>query len=320
MSIALVSIVLGLAILIYGWDILIKGAGSLSKKAWIPPIVIGLTIVAFGTSAPELIVNINAALKGSTEIAIGNIVGSNIVNILFILGISAMIKTLRVQKSTVWKEIPFAVLAVLVVVFLANDTWLGNGWANVLSIGDWLVLIGFFLIFLYYIFGLAKTSPFPEETESIEIYGRGKSFVYIVGGLVGLFLGGKIFVEWAIEIARIAKLSETLIGLTIVAIGTSLPELATSIIAAKRGQADLAVWNIVGSNIFNIFWILGFTALLRPLPFEAAMNVDLLVCLGSSLLLFVFLFWRTSHSLRRWHGVGFLCAYLLYTAFLLFRG
>jgi cation:H+ antiporter len=321
MLISILLIVVGIAILIYGADILVKWAGSLSKIAGVPTIVIGLTVVAFGTSAPELVVNLTAAVNGKTDIAIGNIIGSNTVNILLILGLSALITTLKAKKSTTWKEVPFAFLAILVVFFLWNDIWLGQGESDVLTAGDGLVLVCFFAIFMYYIFALSKNSELKkEEADEIVIYGKLLSISYIVFGLIGLFIGGKMFVSGASDLALALWLSELLIGLTIVAVGTSLPELATSIIAARRNQSDIAIGNIVGSNIFNVFWILGVTAIIHPIPLNSGMNIDIVVSLISAFLLFVFLFFRNKHELGKIHWYLFIALYIAYTVYLVIRG
>ena len=263
-----------------------------------------------------------AALSGKTDIAIGNILGSNIVNILLILGVSTLITKLKAQKSTTWKEVPFAFLAILVIFFLGNDILLGNGTQNFLTRGDGLVLLSFFAIFMYYIFALAKkgNTEVNEEVNEIPVYGHIKASGFVIFGLIGLFLGGKMFVSGASDLAHALGLSELLIGLTVVAIGTSLPELAASIIAAKRNQSDLAIGNIVGSNIFNVFWILGSTAVIAPVPLGTGVEIDIFVALGSSFLLFIFLFFRNKHELTKVHGYIFILSYIAYTTFLILRG
>lgn len=310
--------ILGFVILIKGADLLVDGASSLAKKFKISSLVIGLTIVAFGTSAPELIVNIIASVKGSTEIAIGNILGSNIANILLILGISAVIFPLAVKKHTTWKEIPLSLLAVLVIGFLANDALIDNADFSVISRIDGLILISFFTIFLYYTFGIAK-SGFEAETD-IKEFGILKSTLFIIAGLIGLFFGGQWIVEGAVAIATALNISQSLIGLTIVAIGTSLPELATSALAAYKKQADIAVGNVVGSNIFNIFWILGLSSIIKPLPFSLATNIDIGMVILASLALFVFMFIGKKHILERWQGAFFIISYVVYIIFLVIRG
>ncbi len=314
--------VVGFTILIKGADLLVSGASSLATRLGVSALVIGLTIVAFGTSAPELIVNLLASFSGKTDIAIGNVLGSNIVNILIILGVSAIIYPLSVGKGTVWKEIPFAMLAVVVLAFMAMDTLIDGAPASVLSRGDGLVLISFFIIFLYYIFGLARADVTKSEAvpEAIEQYPLGKSIGLIVVGLLGLVVGGKWIVDGAVTFAAALGVSEALIGLTIVAIGTSLPELATSVVAARKKQVDIAVGNVVGSNIFNIFWILGISAVIAPLPFSPALGIDLAVALGATLFLFSALFIGVRHTFERWQGWLFIASYAAYIVYVLIRG
>ncbi len=320
MLLTILLLILGLVILIVGAEALIRGASSISKKAGIPPLVIGLTIVAFGTSAPELLVNIFSALKGTTDLAVGNIIGSNTANILLILGISAMIVSLKVPKSTTWKEIPFAALAAVTVFFVANDMFFDGQTGNSISRTDGLLLLCFFAIFMYYTFELFRKGDTNDADQHITIYSTPLSILLTIAGLLCLFFGGQLLVNEAIFLAKIAGLSEMFIGLTIVAIGTSLPELVTSIIAARKGQADIAIGNVVGSNIFNIFWILGVTSIINPIPVSARANTDILFSLVATLALFFAMFTRKKHTLERWQGVLFVLAYIVYTVFLIYRG
>jgi cation:H+ antiporter len=312
----------GFVLLIKGADLLVEGASALATRLGVSALVIGLTIVAFGTSAPELIVNLLASVNGNTDIAIGNILGSNIVNIFIILGVSAVIYPLSVGRGTVWKEIPFALLAVVVLAFLAMDAVFSGDTTSILSRGDGLVLIAFFVIFLYYIWGLTKTeagtSPVAAETPLTLGYGR--STLMIILGLGGLVIGGKWIVDGAVVFATALGVSQALIGLTVVAIGTSLPELATSITAALKRNVDIAVGNVVGSNIFNIFWILGISAFITPLPFSALLTTDVVVTVVATLALFMALFVGRRHTLERWQGVVFILAYVAYIIFLIGRG
>ncbi len=317
MFLAIFLIIISLAILIGGAEILVRGASSIAKKAGITPLVIGLTVVAFGTSAPELVVNIMSALRGSADIAIGNVVGSNIANILLILGISAIIYPLSVKKNTVRKEIPFALLAVILVFTMGNDVFFDGTAQNAITRTDGFSLIAIFVIFMFYIFGIAKNT---EKSEKIKDYTWLVSLSFTVGGLVALSVGGKILVDNAIILARLAGLSEALIGLTIVAVGTSLPELATSLVAVYHRQDDIAIGNIVGSNIFNVFWILGLTGTMLQLPFNANTNFDVLVSIVVTTLLFLFMFVGSRRKLDRWQGVVFVILYMLYTGYLVYRG
>jgi cation:H+ antiporter len=283
--------------------------------------VIGLTIVSFGTSAPELVVNLLASLQGNTDIAIGNVIGSNIANILLILGVSACIYPLAVQRGTVWKEIPFALLAVVLVLLMANDAVIDGGATSVLSRTDGFILLSFFVIFLYYIFGISKQSANQAEADdSIKQLPWLTSIGMSVVGITGLAVGGKWIVDGAVLFASSLGVSEALIGLTIVAVGTSLPELATSAVAAYRKNVDIAVGNVIGSNIFNVFWILGLSAAINPLPFTTTLNFDLLVVVGATLLLFIALFIGRKHTLERWQGGLMVALYVAYLVFLVLRG
>lgn len=306
---------IGFVVLIKGADLLVDGAASIAKKLKISSIVIGLTIVAFGTSAPELIVNIFASASGNTEIAIGNILGSNIANILLILGISSIIYPLVTKENTVWKEIPLCLLGAIILGVMANDMLIDKTLFSGLTRIDGIVLIAFFIIFLYYTFGISKISADTEETE-IKEFGYLKSSVFILLGLVGLSLGGKWIVDGAVKIAELFDISQSLIGLTVVAIGTSLPELATSAIAAYKKQTDIAIGNVVGSNIFNIFWILGLSSIIRPLPFQVDSNWDIVMTILSSLLLFAIMFIGKKHTVERWQGVVMILMYVGYMVFL----
>lgn len=310
-----VLFVIGFFLLIKGADLLVDGASSVAKKLKVSSLVIGLTIVAFGTSAPEFVVNIFASIEGNTDIAIGNILGSNIANILLILGISAAIYPLVSKKSTVWKEIPLCLLAALLVGVMANDALIdGTGFSGLTRI-DGFVLLSFFIIFLYYTFGIAKVSN-DANTEKVKEMPGWRAAAYILLGLIGLVLGGEWIVEGAVKIATMFNVSQSLIGLTVVAIGTSLPELATSAIAAYKKQPDIAIGNVVGSNIFNIFWILGFSSLIRPLPFSPASNPDIIMTIFASLILFLVMFIGKKRIIDRWQGVVMVAIYILYVGYL----
>ncbi|MDD5623776.1 MAG: calcium/sodium antiporter [Candidatus Peribacteraceae bacterium] len=329
---AIPLLILGFAFLVKGADWLVDGASALAKRIGVSDLAIGLTIVAFGTSMPEFMVNMVASVQGNSDIAIGNIVGSNIFNVLLILGISALIAPILVQRSTILKEIPFSLLAALMLLVMANDTFLDGMTASFLSRSDGLALIGFFLIFLIYTMNLPRNGEAPSAGTK-ERKGLFVSSLLILLGLAALIIGGKFTVDSAVTIARTLGLSEALIGLTIVAAGTSLPELATSTVAAYKKNADIAVGNIVGSNIFNIFWILGVSALIRPIPFPPAANFDLWVLVGTTVLLFLlihngqpirraFLWWRQRdrYIIRGWEGTIMLVCYAAYVAYIGWRG
>jgi len=314
------GVVLGLVLLYKGADYLVNGSSFLAQRWGVSSLVIGLTIVAFGTSMPELVVNIFASLKGNAEISYGNIVGSNIFNILFILGIAAILVPLKVQRSTVWKEIPFALLAVLALLFLSNEKILNSSAINTLTRVDGVILLVFFLIFLYYIFRLMKETKNNVNNEVKNQHSPLAIFLMIAGGLAALYFGGKITVQSAVAIARQIGISDLLISSTIIAGGTSLPELVTSVVAVLRKEMDLSVGNIVGSNIFNIFWILGVSAAISPLTVPVGINFDFLVLLLATLLLFIFMFIGTRNKLNRWQGVVFILLYAAYVVMIIGRG
>ena len=332
MLLDIIFIIFGLAILVLGAEGLVRGASSLAAKFRISPLVIGLTVVSFGTSAPELTVNIVSALQGSPDLAVANVVGSNIVNILLILGVCAIIVPLTVKSSTVWKEIPLALLGVVLIGIMANDRLFDGVPFTALTRTDGIALLALMAIFMYYIFGMAKsdrekaaeakidTSLNEDEDTKIKQYGVLLSIGLTIGGLAALVFGGRLLVTGAIDIAKAAGISEALIGLTIVAIGTSLPELATSVVAALRKQADIAIGNVVGSNIFNVFFVLGTTSVILPLPISAALNFDILVSIIATGLLFLFMFVGRKHKLMRWEGIVFLLLYAAYLAYLIMRG
>lgn len=320
MFLTIILFVLGFALLIKGADFLVDGASSLAKKLGISLIVVGLTVVALGTSTPELVVNIFASVRGSAEIAIGNVLGSNIANILLILGISAVIFPLLVKHNTVWKEVPLSVLAAMSLFVLANDFLIDKISPSILVRSDAIILLFFFIIFLYYTFSIAKDDNDQNKVKIIE-YSVSKSILRVILGLAFLVLGGMWVVDGAVDFARFLGVSETLIGLTIVAVGTSLPELATSAVAAWKKNPDIAVGNIVGSNIFNIFFVLGISAIIKPLPFNPALNnIDILVALLASLLLFCAMFLGKKYNLERWQGIGFILIYFVYIGYLIWRG
>jgi len=308
----------GLALLVVGANYFVKGASSLAKSFKIPSIVIGLTIVAMGTSAPELSVNLSSAFSGNTDIALGNVIGSNIVNILLILGVAVMITNLKVQRNTTRKEIPYSLFAAIAVLVMSADVFLDGAVSNVITRSEGLILLAFFGVFLYYVYRLTKQEQAAEE--EIELFPMWQTVLMIAGGLVALVFGGRWIVEGAVDIAATLGVSEKLIGLTIVAVGTSLPEFATSVVAAMQKKADIAVGNIVGSNIFNIFFILGATAVVKPLPIDPALLVDIGVLMATTLFLFFAMYVGKRHTLERWQGALMIVAYIAYTTFLVMRG
>jgi cation:H+ antiporter len=314
-----ILLIVGFVLLIKGADFLVDGASSIARRLEISDLVIGLTVVAFGTSTPELSVNLISSVNGNIGIAVGNVVGSNIANILLILGVSSMIYPLSVSRGTVWKEIPFSLLATVVFAIIANDALIDGAPFSAIGRGDGLVLLAFFAIFLYYSFSIARAidgmaSEIPSESRS-----PAGATVRMILGLGGLTLGGKWIVDGAVTVALSFGLSEAMVGLTIVAIGTSLPELATSAMAAYRRNVEIAVGNVVGSCIFNILLVLGLSSAIRPLPFERSANPDIAVLLGASLMLFISMFTLERRSVDRFEGAIFFACYVTYMAFLIIR-
>jgi len=306
----------GLVLLIYGASLLVDSAAAFARSLNIPNIVIGLTIVAFGTSAPELVVNIFAALQNSSEIAIGNVTGSNLFNIMVILGISAIAYPLSVRSNTTWVEVPLCLLAALVLLVMANDVFLEQAPVSFIGRSEGIILLLFFLIFLAYNFQLAKKGDLSEVID-VKSMSRTKSVVLIIAGLLLLVAGGRLIVNAAITIALNFGLSERIIALTIISAGTSLPELATSVVAAFKKNTDIAIGNIVGSNIFNIFLVLGATAVINPVQILSGSNTDLLLNLLVSLLLFIFIFIGKGRRIERTEGIIFLLMYGGYLFYLL---
>lgn len=313
MILQLVLLAVGLVLLVKGADWLVDGASVLAKKNNVSDLAIGLTIVAFGTSAPELVVNAVAASGNYPDIVFGNVIGSNNFNLFVILGIAGLIVPLSVQSSTVWKEIPFSLLAAIVLFFLANNYFLAQ--SSDLSRYDAIILLVLFLAFLYYVATQLKTDP-DAEVVAAKDYSTLKIWGLIIIGLAGLVGGGKLVVDNAVAMAHSLGVSEKIIGLTIVAAGTSLPELATSVVAAMKKNADIAIGNIVGSNIFNILLILGVSGLIRPLAFSSAFNTDIYILAAGTIFLFLAMFIGKKHRLDRWQAFAMLSAYLLYTGYL----
>ena len=320
----------GLLLILLGANGLTDGASALAKRFNIPNIVIGLTIVAFGTSAPELAVSVSSALKGSADIAVGNVVGSNIFNALMIVGCTAMFAPIVVQRNTLLKEIPLCILASVALLVMGNDRVLDRAVENVIGITDGLILLCFMAIFLSYTFAIAKKAPQPlspeegegnsmtEEETEIKDMPLWRSLLYIVGGLAGLIWGGQLFVDGASGVARSLGVSESVIGLTLVAGGTSLPELATSIVAALKKNPEIAIGNVVGSNLFNIFFVLGCSASITPLHLTGITNLDLLVLVGSSILLWLFGVFFGKRTITRVEGGVLMAGYVGYTAWLIY--
>lgn len=308
-----IFLALGFGVLIQGADWLVDGASALARKHKISELAIGLTIVAFGTSMPELVVNSFAAYQSHADIAFGNIIGSNIFNLFAILGIAGLITPLIVQSSTVWKEIPFSFLAALLLFFLSNSLFSVN---QTLSRTDGLILLIFFCYFLYYVFWQLKTESIQIEVKK-KVLSNLRIWMFILLGLTLLIAGGKLVVTNSVRIAEFLGISQTIIGLTIVAAGTSLPELATSVVAAIKKNNDIAVGNIIGSNIFNIFFILGVSSLIRPLEYNLNFNKDLYLLGFGTILLFIAMFSGKKKKLDRWESCMLLLIYIIYTILLI---
>lgn len=308
----------GLALILLGANGLTDGAAAVAKRFHISDLVIGLTIVAFGTSAPELVISVLSALNGSAEMAIGNVVGSNIFNVLMIVGCTALVLPIQVGEGTMSKEIPLVILSSLVLWVCANDVMLGEGTLNAIGRSDGLILMAFFLIFMRYTFAIARSGAGEaEEGQPVKALPMWKSALYIVGGLAGLIFGGQLFVEGASGLARAWGVSESVIGLTLVAGGTSLPELATSVTAALKKNPGMAIGNVIGSNLFNAFFVLGCSATVSPLPMGTITNVDLGVLIASSLLLWLVGKFFRARTITRLEGVCMMACYVAYTAYLI---
>lgn len=307
-------LILGLGFLIKGADWLIDGSSAFARQKQVSDLVIGLTIVAFGTSAPELVVNTVAAYQGREELVFGNVIGSNNFNLFIILGISGLIYPLIVQRNTIKKEIPISLLAVVLLFIIANDFIIGQ--PGNLSRLDGMGLIGIFILFLWYIKKQLSRNPV-EVVEAPKEFSKFKILGFIILGLAGLVLGGNLVVDSATGIAQFFGISEKIIGLTIVAAGTSLPELATSLMAAIKKNTDIAVGNIIGSNIFNIFLILGISSVVRPLDYDPVFNNDLYLLFGGTTFLIIFMFTGRKKRLDRWEALLLLLTYLIYTIVLI---
>ena len=293
-------LIVGFAMLIKGADFFVDGASGIAQKCGIPQLVIGLTIVAMGTSAPEAAVSITAALKGNADITIGNVVGSNILNVLIILGMTSVLCTLVLARSTLRVELPFMIGISALLLVLGLDVSI--------TFTDGAVLIAAFIVYLAYLFRMARQNP--ADAAGCAALPLWKALLYTVGGLVLIVLGSDVTVDAATAIAKFFGLSDRFIGLTIVALGTSLPELFTSVTAARKGNADIAIGNIVGSNIFNILFVVGLSALIIPIPFASAFRFDLLVAIGAGVLLL--LCGAKKRTLGRPAGVLMLACYAVY--------
>ena len=306
----------GLVLILLGANYLTDGASSLAKRFKISDLVIGLTVVAFGTSAPELAVSLSSAIKGSADIAIGNVVGSNMFNTLMIVGCTAFFAPIVVTRNTLLKEIPLCILASVALLAISNDMLLDKQPLDVVSRTDGFLLLLFFIIFMVYTFSIARQHG-DEEAEEVKQIPLWLSLIYIIGGLAALIFGGNIFVDGATGIARSLGVSESVIGLTLVARGTSLPELATSVVAALKKNPEMAIGNVVGSNLFNIFLVLGASATITPLNLIGITNFDLLSLVIASVILWFFGVFYKKRTITRVEGTILVVCYIAYTATLI---
>lgn len=309
-------LVVGFVVLVLGADWLVDGASGLAKRLNVPDLVIGLTIVAFGTSAPELVVNLMAAVEGSSEIALTNILGSNIINVLVILGVSAAIYPIASQRSSRRFDIPMSIVASLAILVMGTECFgaFGGDWQ--VSRLDGVVLLLIFGLFMYHSAREAKRGA-NQSAESFKPMAVWKAVLLIVVGIALLVAGGKLIVRAAVAIAAAWGVPEAVVGVTIVALGTSLPELATSAVAAFKHNSDLAIGNVIGSNIFNVFFVLGVSAVIRPLPAYTNLPIDAVLAAGSCLLVWLFVVSNRRHEIKRWQGAVLLLCYASYLAWLL---
>ncbi|MFA7744660.1 calcium/sodium antiporter [Salinicoccus roseus] len=314
-----ILLIIGFVLLIKGADYFVEGASNIAVKLNVSPLLVGLTIVALGTSSPEATVAILAALEGSPGVVLGNVIGSNIVNITVVVGLTALIAPLTVQSETVRKEIPFAMLAAIVLMILMADVALQGAGANIINRGDGIIILLFFSVFLYYVFEMARKnrSSTVEKVDADTGESWLKNILFTVGGLIAIIIGGEMVVSSATEIALSLGMSEALVGLTIVAIGTSLPEIMTSVTAALKGKGDMAIGNVVGSNIFNIFFVTGTASTVAPIAAESKLFFDGWVMVGLTVLLLIFS--RTHFKIGRREGAVLLLAYITYLVYIIMR-
>lgn len=328
MILDIIVMIVGVVLIMGGANYLTDGSSAVARKWGVSDLVIGLTIVAFGTSAPELAISVISAINGSSGIALGNVVGSDIFNILAIVGIVALIRPIKVERSIMTNEIPLVILSAVVLLVCANGIALDGAAADGISRRDGLILLMFFLIFMRYTLSIANRKSTPgleikRQEESAEIAAdpvkpmkMWLAAICIIGGLAGLIIGGELFVKGASAIARGLNVSEAVIGLTIVAVGTSLPDMAASVAAALKGRSGLAIGNIIGSNIFNTFFVLGTAATIRPLPMGGITNTDLLTLVGASVMFWLFGWFIRERTITRLEGGIMTGCFVAYTTYL----
>lgn len=314
-------LVVGFALLIIGADYFVKGASNISAVLRVPPILVGLTIVSFGTSSPEATVSIIAALNGNDDVSLGNVMGSNIFNTLFVLGMTAFIAPLVVKSQTIRKEIPFSFLAGITLLVLMADTFLQNFTSNLLTRSDGIILLLIFAVFLYYVYELARKSRNDVEEKQPEIAEKDKSWLkngtFTLAGLAAIVFGGDLVVKNSTDIALSLGMSEALVGLTIVAVGTSLPELVTSIIAALKKESEIALGNIIGSNIFNILFVLGASATISPIGVNSALFTDMIILIVFTIIVLIFAL--THFTIGKREGIFLAISYIVYMVYIILR-
>lgn len=314
-----VLLIIGFALLIVGADYFVRGASSIAANLKVSPLLIGLTIVAFGTSSPEATVSMVAAFEGNAGVAIGNVIGSNIFNITLVVGLTALLNPLRVESTTIRKEIPFTLLAGVALLILISDRLLQSLSDNFITRSDGFVLLLFFTVFLYYIFEVARRGRESKTGEDTPVASAAwtKNILFTLIGLAAIIFGGDLVVGSATEIAFSFGMSETLVGLTIVAVGTSLPELITSVTAAVKKQSDIALGNIVGSNIFNIFFVLGAASIISPLSVNSKIFTDVGIMIVLTVILLIFS--RTNYKIGKLEGMVLAVIYILYMVYIIAR-
>lgn len=315
MILSIIGFIAGITLVLYGADALVKGATALARKFNISELVIGLTIVALGTSLPELVISVGSAIKGSSGIALGNVIGSNIFNSMLILGVTAMITPIKFSAKMLSRELPFNLLASIVLILVSGSMLIGGGENEEISRYSGLILLCFLAVFIRYTFSISNDSE--ESNEDIKSVSNWKIVFYIIVGLASLIFGGKLFVSGATDVARMLGLSEAVIGITIVSAGSSLPELAVSVNAARKGNAGIALGNVLGSNILNIFFILGCSATITPISLDGFSFVDYYVLIATSLMVYIVSRFGGKNVINRWEGAILTLGYITYTVYLI---
>lgn len=309
-----ILLIIGFILLIKGADYFVEGSSNLAKALKIPTLIIGLTVVAFGTSAPETVVSIVASTKGSNEIALSNIIGSNIFNLLAVLGISAIVKGLKASRQIITKDFLFSILATLMLIAMMFDKFLSGDKLNIITRGEGLVLLSILVLYVYsLILTASKEKKLIKEKHKL----TPKDILMLVLGLLAVILGGELVVKTSQQIALNLGISETLVGLTIVSIGTSLPELVTSIVAAKKGETDIALGNVIGSNIFNILFVLGISSTLSPILVNSQSLIDVLILLGITIICYIFTIYN--QRIGRTKGIIMTLTYLIFMIYIIMR-